>query len=153
MKRKGREFLSWGLRKKGTKKGNVQPSWWEQGFIQGFIALASHDIHVGPPPFKKQDMKIKMVFTPTPKDEVQPQLVLSCDNATHFVTPAFSSGHFAVLLYNLQEFTVTVFDGLYMDIKQWEHHIVCTLKCYGIKSLDVKCKTTLTKTSFGTKQG
>ena len=26
MRRKGREFLSWGLRKKGTKKGNEQPS-------------------------------------------------------------------------------------------------------------------------------
>ena len=26
MRRKGREFLSWGLRKKGTKKGNAQPS-------------------------------------------------------------------------------------------------------------------------------
>ena len=25
MRRKGREFLSWGLRKKGTKKGNEQP--------------------------------------------------------------------------------------------------------------------------------
>ncbi len=87
------------------------------------------------------------MLTPTPKDEVPPKWVLTRDNATHFVTPAFSKGHFGVLFYNLQECTVTVFDGLYMDIKQWEHHIVRTLKCYGIKPLDVKCKTTLTKTS------
>ena len=92
-------------------------------------------------------MKIKMVIQPSPKEEVEPKWVLSCDDATHFVTPAFSSGHFAILLYNLQEFTVTVFDGLYMDIKQWEHHIVHTLKYYGIKPLDMKCKTTITKTS------
>jgi hypothetical protein len=39
-----------------------------------------------------------------------------------------------------------------MDIKQWEHHIVHTLKYYGIKPLDVKCKTTITKTSY-TRQG
>ena len=123
-------------------------AWWEQGFIEGFIALASHNIHVEPPHIKKEDMKIKMVIQPYPKEEVEPKWVLSCDDATHFVTPAFSSGHFAILLYNLQEFTVTVFDGLYMDIKQWEHHIIHTLKCYGIKPLDVKCKTTLTKTSY-----
>ena len=99
-------------------------------------------------------MKIKMVITPFPKEhKVEPEWVLSCDNATHFVTGAFSSSHFAVLLYNLQECTVTVFDGLYMDIKQWEHHILHTLKYYGIKPLDVKCKTTLTKTSYVTKQG
>ena len=36
----------------------------------------------------------------------------------------------------------------HMDIKQWEHHIVHTLKYYGIKPLDMKCKTTLTKTSY-----
>ena len=46
--------------------------------------------------------------------------MLSCEDATHFLTPAFSNGHFVVLLYNLQECTVTVFDGLYMDIKHWE---------------------------------
>jgi hypothetical protein len=117
---------------------------WEQGFIQGFIAMANHDIHCKPPPFKKQDMKIKVVITPSPKAEVEPEWVLSCDNATHFLCP--------VLLYNLQECTVTVFDGLYMEIKQWEHHIVHTLKTYGIKPLEVKCKTTITKTSY-TRQG
>jgi hypothetical protein len=93
-------------------------------------------------------MKIKMVMQPTPKDEVAPECVLSCDDATHFLTPAFNKGHFVVLLYNLQECTVTVFNGLYMDIKQWEHHIVHTLKYYGIKPLDVKCKTTITKASY-----
>jgi hypothetical protein len=99
-------------------------------------------------------MKIKVVITPCPKDyKVEPERVLSCDYATHFVSLVCNSSHFAVLLYNLQTCTVTVFDGLYMDIKQWEHHILHTLKYYGIKPLDVKCKTTLTKTSYGTKQG
>ena len=113
-------------------------AWWEQGFIQGFIAMASHDVHCEPPPFKKQDMKIKVVITPSPKAEVEPEWVLSCDDAIHFLCPAFSSSHFVVLLYNLQECTVTVFDGLYMEIKQWEHHIVHTLKTYGIKALDAQ---------------
>jgi hypothetical protein len=67
-------------------------AWWEQGFIEGFIALANHDIHVEPPPFKKQDIKIKVVITPCPKDhKLEPEWVLSCDNATHFVTPAVSN--------------------------------------------------------------
>ena len=123
-------------------------AWWEQGFIQGFLAMANHDVHCEPPPFKKEDMKIKMVMQPSPKDEVHPECVLSCEDATHFLTPAFSSGHFVVLLYNLQECTVTVFDGLYMDIKHWEVHIVHTLKYYGIKPLDVKCKATITKASY-----
>ena len=92
-------------------------AWWEVGFICGFLAMANHDVHCEPPPFKKEDMKIKMVMQPSPKDEVEPECVLSCEDATHFLTPAFNHGHFVVLLYNLQECTVTVFDGLYMDIK------------------------------------
>ena len=36
-----------------------------------------------------------------------------------------------------------------MDIKQWEHHIIHTLKYYGLKPLDVKYNTMLTKTCYG----
>ncbi len=103
--------------------------------------MANHDVHCEPPPFKKEDMRIKMVMQPTPKDEVNPKCVLSSDDATHFLTPAFSSGLFVVLLYNLQECTVTVFDGLYMDIKHWEAHIVHTLKYYGVRQQPQKQAT------------
>ncbi len=57
---------------------------------------------------------------------------------------AFSHSHFAVLYYDLYESTVTVFDGLNMDIRKWEPHIVHTLKVYGIKPLDVTYKSLMT---------
>jgi hypothetical protein len=48
------------------------------------------------------------------------------------------------LYYDLYESTVTVFDGLNMDIRKWEPHIIHTLKVYGIKPLDVTYKSLMT---------
>jgi hypothetical protein len=59
----------------------------------------------------------------------------------------YSHSHFAVLYYDLQEDTVTVFDGLHMDIRKWERHVVHTLKTLCLKSLDARPKS-LTTTSI-----
>jgi hypothetical protein len=48
------------------------------------------------------------------------------------------------LYYDLYESTVTVFDGLNMDIRKGEPHTVHTLKVYGIKPLDVTYKSLMT---------
>jgi len=46
-----------------------------------------------------------------------------------------NSSHYAVLYYDIDEHTVTVFDGLNMDICNWQEHIIYTVKTYGLKPL------------------
>ena len=84
-----------------------------------------------------------MVLCPTPKAVIDEEHVLPYGDATHFVSPLDDSNHFAVLYYDLYECTVTVFDGLNMDLGKWKKHIVRTLKTYGIKPLDATCKAIL----------
>jgi hypothetical protein len=110
--------------------------WYDQGFVEGFIALVQHDAHIVQPRFKTDDKKIIMVLVNSPKEVVDEENLWSYGDATHFLSSVYASSHFAVLYYDLLEATVTVFDGLNMDIKKWEMHIVHTLKIYGIKPLD-----------------
>ena len=81
-----------------------------------------------------------MVMVPSPQQVIDEEHLLSYCDATHFVSPVYASSHFAVLYYDLEEATITVFDSLNMDIKKWEMHIVHTLKVYGIKPLDATWK-------------
>jgi hypothetical protein len=103
--------------------------WYDQGFVEGFVALVQHDAHIMQPRFKTKtdNIKIKMVLVSTPNEEVHEKKTTTYGDATHFVSPVYASSHFAVLYYDLAEATVTVFDGLNMDIKKWEMHIVHTL--------------------------
>ena len=118
--------------------------WYEQAFVEGFIALVLHDAHIERAGYKEDDKKVVMVLCPTPKAIIDEEHVLSAGDATHFVSPVYDSNHFAVLYYDLYECTVTVFDGLNMDLRKWEKHIVHTLKTYGIKPLDATCKALVT---------
>jgi hypothetical protein len=121
--------------------------WYDQGFLEGFIALVQHDAHIQRAGYKTDDKKIMMVMCPSPKSVIDEEHLLPYGDATHFVSPVYDSSHFAVLYYDLYECTVTVFDGLNMDIRRWEKHIIHTLKIYGIKPLDAKCNAIVTTSS------
>jgi hypothetical protein len=120
--------------------------WYDSGFVDRFIALVQHDAHMTQPCFKQDNKKIIMVMAPSPTQIIDEEFVKDHGGATHFVSPAYSHSHFAVLYYDLYESTVTVFDGLNIVVRKWEPHIVQTLKVYGIKPLDVTYKS-LTTTS------
>ena len=98
--------------------------WYEQAFVEGFIALMQHDAHIQRAGYKTDDKKIMMVMCPSPKGGNDEEHLLPYGDATHFVSPVYDSNHFAVLYYDLYECTVTVFDGLNMDLMKWEKHIV-----------------------------
>ncbi len=45
----------------------------------------------------------------------------------------YNRQHFAVLYYDINGRTVTVFDGLNQKISKWQNHIIHTVKTYGLK--------------------
>jgi len=72
-----------------------------------------------------------MVFTPYPNKPVKE--ILPCGNTTHFVSVVWNRLNYAVLYYDIDECTVTVFDGLNQKISKWQDHIIHTVKTYGLK--------------------
>ncbi len=121
--------------------------WYDQGFVEGFIALVQHDVHMAPPPYKDGEKNIVLRFASTPSQLIDEDF---CNDlgpgVTHIVTPVHIPGHFAVLYFDLQEATVTVLDGLRVDIRKWERHIIYTLKVCHLKPLDAR-PSSLTTTS------
>ena len=112
--------------------------------VEGFIALVQHDAHIQRAGYKRDDKNIMMVLCSTPKAVIDEEHVLPYGDAMHFVSHVYDGNHFSVLNYDLYECTVTVFDGLNLDLRKWEKHIVHTLKIYGIKPLDATCKAIVT---------
>ena len=111
--------------------------WYPTDLIAGFCALVEHDAHtnVTPhPPYKDISHRVVMVHCPYPKGAIKEVLPIR-DNATHFVSIVFNGSHFAVLYYDIGARNVSVFDGLNMSLRNWEMHIIHTVKEYGLKPL------------------
>jgi len=106
--------------------------WYRSDFIAGFAALVKHDAHITTPKYKSSD-RVLMVFTPFPNKPVTE--ILPYGSMTHFVSVVWNRHHYAVLYYDIDECSVTVFDGLNMDIRKWQDHIIHTVKTYGLKPL------------------
>ena len=54
------------------------------------------------------------------------------NNVTHFVTVAYSSGHFAVLYFDISNQHVSIYDGLNCNIMNWQN-IINIVKTNGLK--------------------
>jgi hypothetical protein len=106
--------------------------WYRSDFIAGFATLAQHDAHITTPNYKSSD-RVLLVFTPYPKNPVSE--ILPYGNITHFLSVVWNDSHYAVLYYDIDKRTVTVFDGLNIDISNWQEHIIHTIKTYGLKPL------------------
>jgi hypothetical protein len=74
-----------------------------------------------------------MVFTPYPNKPVNE--ILPYVSMMHFVSVVWNHQHYAVLYYDINKCSVTVFDGLNQDIRKWQDHIIHTVKTYGLKPL------------------
>ena len=61
--------------------------------------------------------------------------ILPYGSTTHFVSVVWNRQHYAVLYYDIEKCSVTVFDGLNKDIHNWKDHIIRTVKTYGLKPL------------------
>jgi hypothetical protein len=122
--------------------------WYDQGFVEGFIALVQHDAHMTPPPYKDAEKNIVLRFASTPSQIIDEDYCKDLGpGVTHIVTPAYTPGHFALLYFDLQEATVTVLDGLRVDIRKWERHIIYTLKVCCLKPLDARPSSLTTTTT------
>ncbi len=58
------------------------------------------------------------------------------DGITHFVSVVLAWSHFAVLVYDLEEKSFIVYDGLNYPLRTWQHYIVHNLKKYSYQELD-----------------
>ncbi len=117
--------------------------WYPTNLIAGFCSLVEHDAHTNMaphPPYKNLGSRVVMVYCPYQDAPIKEVLPIR-NNATHFVSVVFNGSHFAVLHYDLLGRTVSVFDGLNMSIKNWEKHIVRTIKCYGLKPVEAKVQS------------
>ena len=61
--------------------------------------------------------------------------ILPYGSMSHFVSVVWNRQHYAVFYYDIDERSVTVFDGLNQDICKWQDHIIHTVKKYGLKPL------------------
>ena len=104
--------------------------WYHSDFIAGFAAMVQHDAHITTPNFKNSD-RVLMVFTPYPNNPVNE--ILPYGDTTHVVSVVWNRLHYAVLYYDIDKRSVTVFDGLNQDIRKWQDHIIHTVKAYGLK--------------------
>jgi len=75
--------------------------------------------------------RIMIVFTPYPNKQVNE--ILPYGSMTHFVSVVYNRQHFAVLYYDINGHTATVFDGLNQKISKWQDHIFHTVKTYELK--------------------
>jgi len=74
-----------------------------------------------------------MVLTPYPNHPVNG--ILPYGDTAHFVSVVWNHQHYSVLYYNIEKRSVTVFDGLNADIRNWQDHIIHTVKTYGLELL------------------
>jgi len=117
-------------------------TWFSQEFMTGFIGLVHHDAHMTEPPFKKPSTTNLLVARTSysPPKTLTSDNLLDHGNATHFVSVAFNHSHFVVLYYNIRDRKVTVYDGLRMSMDSWAAQIIGTIKLYGFKPPDAKCR-------------
>ena len=108
--------------------------WYETEFIQGFALLVLHDAHSRQPPHPT-DHLVMPVVNMYPNSAIHKVQKFDVVNTTHFVSVVFAKNHFAVLYYDLAGRTVSVFDGLDWDVKNWTQHITHTLMTYGLVSM------------------
>ena len=113
--------------------------WYKYEFICGFIALVQHTCHTDIPPYRHPGIKVTMVRTPHPRAQVRESEVLDLDGKTHLVSVACARSHFAVLFYDIERHSVIVYDGLFMKLTTWQHHVMHTLKKYGLQRHDAQC--------------
>jgi hypothetical protein len=95
-----------------------------------------HCFHKEVPAYYRSDVIVKMVRTPHPNGEITKSDVVANDEVTHFVSMAYSAGHFDVLLFDIEQRHVMVYDGLNTAIRRWVKHISHTLRKNGIKRYD-----------------
>ena len=89
-------------------------------------------------PFAKGPNRVLMITCHFPQAIIYPANVLSYDRTnTNFLLIAYNAHHFAVLDFNIHLRAVSVFDGFNNKIDGWKHHVVHTLRQYGLVSLDV----------------
>jgi hypothetical protein len=74
-----------------------------------------------------------MVTTAYPNEQVKE--IRPYGSATHFVSVVYNRQHFAVLYYDINGRTVTVFDNLNQKISKWQDHIIHTVKTYGLTGI------------------
>jgi hypothetical protein len=93
--------------------------------------MVQRDAHMTTPNYQSSN-RMMMVFTPYPSKPVTE--ILPRGDTMHFVSVVWYEQHYAVLYYNVEKCSVTVFDGLNVDIRKWKDHIIHTVKTYGLQS-------------------
>jgi hypothetical protein len=107
--------------------------WYPSQLIAEFLTICQHDAHVSTPPPFKTDHQVMMVLTTYPGNKEQIKDVIDYGDAMHFILVVYSSSHYAVLYYDIEQCTVTVYDGLKYCITEWQDHIIHTIKMYELQ--------------------
>jgi len=96
------------------QKVQYSTDWYHSDFIA--TAMVQHDAHITTPSYKNSD-RVLMVFTPYPNNPVNE--IIPYGDTMHFVSVVWNLQHYAVLYYDIDKRSVTVFDGLNQDIRKW----------------------------------
>jgi hypothetical protein len=80
-----------------------------------------------------------MVLNAYPNAKITDVLTIP-EGTTHLVSVCFNicvgASHFAILYYDIQCQTVSIFDGLNYNLNNWQNHASHTIKMYGLEPDD-----------------
>ncbi len=97
-----------------------------------------------------------MVLTTYPGGKEKIKDVIDYGDTAYFDSVVYSSRHYAVLYYNIEQCTVTIYDGLNYCMTKWQNHIVHTIKMYGLQlagaSTQVKFQSRKEHDQYGRKK-
>lgn len=126
------------------RRYTTSQDWYQYEFICGFLALVQHTCHKDTPSYRSPGISVTMIRTPHPHAKITESEVVVLDGISHFVSVAYAKSHFAVLLYDIENREVTVYDGLNYSLKTWQFHITYTLRKYGLQKWDAQVNVILT---------
>jgi len=119
--------------------------WYEQKLCSSFLVLAQHYVHTE----QASNGGIAMILANLSRPKVHPWEVEQLDGVRKLITIAYAKQHFAVLLFDIPTRQVLVYDGLHMNLKRWEVHIVHTLKKYSLQNIHDEPEVTCHRGSQG----
>ena len=118
--------------------------WYQYEFICGFLLLVHHCLHMEIPPYQRPDVNVKMVRVMHPNSAIMKSQVVKLENGSHWVSMVYANGHFAVLLFDIEDRQIFVYDGLSTPIKKWTKHISHALRKHGLERHDDRAQERVT---------
>jgi hypothetical protein len=118
----------------------VSTMWWDGFFIGSFAQMASYYAHTT---FHQRQSTLERPILPHvmhityPKEPISKDMLVSSPNeVSQVISVVHNSQHYAVLLIDITDKCVVIFDGLYRPLLDWIDHVISSLKHTRLVAID-----------------